>query len=307
MTAYLMTRGTPRRLDYRFLGPTPGTPWWDPVTGWINLTEPEVVVQGAPDGARILVSGIPSGRRDAIGTAIRFTLVIDRVEPDLLPRVVAAGLDPTRRAWLGARLDDSMPSDWVDAVLGGRQPEGEGIDTRLARVLGTLKDTPVPKPGGTGTSWVGARGDPRAESAFLARALRLGGDVPGWAITATLLSTIDGARRAALELGVPVAMLLAENGPDEIIDLGPDPGKASAGVTAGPRNTLRPVITGHGPDRHRGTLRIALVAASVLVALTILGLAAWLTWASGPTAPASPAPPSSPSPSSTPPATPGKG
>ena len=89
MNAYLMTRGTPRRLDYRFLGAAPPERWWAPLGDWLVLEKAEVVVRGSA----VLVSGIPSARRDSVTTVIRYTLVVDDAEPGLLHGLVAAGLD----------------------------------------------------------------------------------------------------------------------------------------------------------------------------------------------------------------------
>ena len=105
--AHLMTRGTPRRLDYRFLGAGPVERWWRPVQDWVVLEQPEVIVCGRS----LLISGIPSVRRDAIGTAIRYTLVVDDVERALARSLAAAGLDRAGRAMLGGLLDAGFPAD----------------------------------------------------------------------------------------------------------------------------------------------------------------------------------------------------
>src|SRR3712207_3987494 len=117
MTAHLMTRGTARRLDYRFLGGGPPRRWWAPLDDLVVLERPTVLVHGGPGHCGVLVSGIPSVRRDVIGTAIRFTIVVDGPDPALLARLVAAGLDARRRVALGARLDDEFPAERVDTAL----------------------------------------------------------------------------------------------------------------------------------------------------------------------------------------------
>src|SRR5687768_10618770 len=120
MTAYLMTRGTARRLDYRFLGDGPEQRWWAPLDDLVVLEQPAVLVCGNGGRSAVLLSGIPSVRRDVIGTAIRFNLAVDDPDPAVLARLVDAGIDPAARATLGARLDDEFPAEFVDAVLGGQ-------------------------------------------------------------------------------------------------------------------------------------------------------------------------------------------
>ncbi|MBV8541016.1 MAG: hypothetical protein JO063_07130 [Pseudonocardiales bacterium] len=198
MAAYLMTRGTPRPLDYRFLGASPPKRWWAPLEDWIELEQAEVVVHGGPTGACILVSGIPSARRDVIGTVIRFTLVVDGADPGLLARLAAAGLDPAARTELGSVLDAQFPTEWVDAALAGTPPADDAVDTRLTRALeATGGDAQTTDPVGSvpASSWVGAPGDERAVSVFLDRVARLGAGADGWAFTTAGLTSVDGARR----------------------------------------------------------------------------------------------------------------
>ncbi len=262
MTAHLMTRGTPRRLDYRFLGTSSPERWWTPLADWIVLEEAAVVVNGGgPAGARVLVSGIPSARRDVIGTAIRFTLVVDGADPGLLARLAAAGLDPEERTKLGSVLDAQFPAEWVDAALDGRPPAGDDVDTRLARALeATGGDAPTSDPvdSDATSSWVWAAGNELAVSAFLDRVAKLGAGTEGWAFTTAALTTVDGALRAAAALDAPVAVLLGEDGPAERVDVG----KAPAG------------------RRRRLTRRALLISVVVLAALVLLGLAARTIWAS---------------------------
>lgn len=223
MTAYLMTRGTPRRLDYRFLGASPPRRWWTPLDEWTVLEDCEVLVHGGPEGAGVLVSGIPSARRDAIRTAIRYTLVVDDPEPALLSWLAAAGLDPAARAGLGLALDAEFPADWVDGALDTAPLQAEVV-TRLDRALERARASirlPVPAAAPrTPRSWVWNAGDPRAVVAFLERAAELGkGKATGWAFTSAALVSADGAGKAAAALRAPVAVLLGPEGPAEPVDL----------------------------------------------------------------------------------------
>lgn len=255
MTAYLMTRGTPRRLDYRFLGASPPQRWWGALGDCIVLERAEVVVRGGDSGTGVLLSGIPSARRDVVGTVIRFTLVVDDPDPALLARLVAHGLDDEARVALGAALDAELPADWVDTTLDGESAPGDDIGTRLARVLATaVDDLPVHDPGDrvAASSWVWAAQDRRAVAAFVDRAAQLGAGAPGWAFTTAALRSVEGVRRAAAMLDEPVAVLLGEGGPAEAVDVG----KVPAGRPAG----RRPV-------------RVILVLVVLLAVATLLGLA----------------------------------
>ena len=112
-------------------------------------------------GRSLLISGIPSVRRDAIGTAIRYTLVVDDVERALARSLAAAGLDRAGRARLGGLLDAGFPADWVDAALGDTAPSDADVAHRLAPALAAFGDDepavahhPVRH-----RSWVGALDD----------------------------------------------------------------------------------------------------------------------------------------------------
>jgi hypothetical protein len=219
--AYLMTRGTPRMKDYAFLGVTPAARWWDRVVPFVIMESAEVVVACHADGVGVLVSGIPSTRRDAVGTPIRYTIVVDdlRDRTSLLRRIVTAGLDPQSRSLLGKRLDTTFGADRIDAIMSGGD-DGEDVPQR---VLDILTDFPVepPEPGrDQAGSWVGAVPDPGARRAFLARVDRLAaGKETGFAFTSQALSTELGAGEAAERLGCPVAILLVDGEVKKLLPL----------------------------------------------------------------------------------------
>jgi hypothetical protein len=248
VTAYLMTRGTPRRLDYAFLGDGPDDRWWAPLDDWVVLERPEVIVRGAPGGSGVLVSGIPSARRDAIGTPIRFTVVLEGAGADveLLIRLAAAGLDPGSRVALGRALDDAFGIDEVDATLAGVGTCAD-VDLRLVRVIRQLTGArPMPS-GGNGrpaesdpsTSWAGSVPDRRAVDDFLDRIAQLARGVPGWAFTTAALTSENGARRAAEGLDGPVAILL-EGGLSGVVNLGKAPDGRPIAATG--RQRVRPAV-----------------------------------------------------------------
>ena len=259
--AHLMTRGTPRRLDYRFLGAGPAQRWWRPVQDWVVLEQPEVIACGRS----LLISGIPSARRDAIGTAIRYTLVVEDVERALAHSLAAAGLHSAGRARLGELLDAGFPAEWVDAALGDTAPSDAEVARRLAPALAAFG---VDEPAAAQhrvrhRSWVGALDDGQAVAAFLDRVTRLAEGEPGWAFTTSAIASVKGAGDAADALGAPVAVLLADGGPPEVVDLG----KAQAGP---PRPGIRTMTTAT-PSRRRWLVPLAVVVllAAILVVVLI--------------------------------------
>jgi hypothetical protein len=286
VTAHLMTRGTPRRLDYRFLGTGPPQRWWGPLQEWVELEEPEVIVLGGAPGTRVLVSGVPSVRKDVIGTTIRYTLVVDDADPVLARNLAAAGLDEAGRARLGSLLDDGFPAEWVDEALAHADPDAVDVAgdvaARIASALETIGKEEPPQRARSKVryrSWVGAVDDEHAVSAFLERVARLASGMSGWAFTTAAIASVDGAGEAAEALAAPVAVLLADGGPDEVVDLGKDP---AGQPTPGAPPTKPPP---------QWTLRLPKVAAAVAVALAVVvGVILVLSTTTTPTQP-TPAPP----------------
>ena len=309
MTAHLMTRGTARKLDYRFIGDSPPQRWWSPLDDVVSLNRPTVVVHGGPHRSGALVSGIPSARRDVIGTPIRFTLVVEDAGPALVARLVNAGLDAQARAELGAELDAVFSSELVDGALRGEAGEVAELATHLERVLTTdeqedeqftFDDAFNPR----GKAWVGSVDAADAVAEFRHWTKHLGRGTPGWAFTTSGLSSVDGARKAVATLGEPAAVLLDDGGPREIVrfdvertvDEGVGPGKAQAGPGAG-RTPMPP-----GRKVLIGALALIVVAVA-----TIMLIASGPAPAPPPQATPTPAAPTSPSTSSSPTAVGGAG
>ena len=144
--AYLLTRGFARGLDYRFLGPEPPVPWWTPLgdRDLVNLERPELIAVGTGTGLGLLLSGIPSERRDVVGTPIRYMLVVDDLgdtESDALlaRRLVLAGLRDSGRQALGRALDAAFDDAVVDEMLAGTRdtaPVGDVTAEVLAKSWG---------------------------------------------------------------------------------------------------------------------------------------------------------------------------
>ena len=225
LKAYLMTRGTSRRLDYNFLGAPPPELWWRPLgdSGLILLEQPEVIAYGNGVELSMLISGVPSQRRDMIGTRIRYTLVVDHLQDDvgLAQRLAATGLSPEGRTRLGRRLDETFDAAKVDGLLSG---SNDGSD--VGELLATMLASPDWSAQVTGSgkeiqgSWAGPVADEDACAAFLARIGALAAGDRGFAFTSHSLTTNRGAKQAIAELPGTNVMLLADSELEGVVRLG---------------------------------------------------------------------------------------
>lgn len=254
--AYLMTRGHPRGLDYRFLGAAPPEPWWTPLRDreLVNLERAELIAHGAGAGLDLLLSGIPSTRRDVIGTPIRYTLVVNELgaaetDAELARRLVLAGLRDVDRQALGRALDAAFDEAAVDEILAGTGSAaqvGDVVAEVLAKGWGTgdaaqpaggpnaapAKTVPAETgpantgPADAGGSWAGPVDHEQARRDFLARVARLAAGGKGFAFTSGTLATETGVRGALAELPGNNVILLSDGELTEVVR----PGKAVATV-----------------------------------------------------------------------------
>ena len=74
---FVQTRGTARATDYAFLGGGPARPWWRTYRDATAFDHPTVLVTSDGERWAAYLSGIPSGRVDAVGSVVRYTLVLD--------------------------------------------------------------------------------------------------------------------------------------------------------------------------------------------------------------------------------------
>ena len=237
--AYLMTRGFPRGLDYRFLGAAPPEPWWTPLRDreLVNLERAELIAHGTGTGLGLLLSGIPSARRDVVGTPIRYTLVVEELgdaETDavLARRLVLAGLQDSGRQALGRAFDAAFDQAVIDEILGGTGDAGQ-VGEVVAEVLAKgwgggdparPADGPDAAQADPGGSWAGPAGHERARRDFLARVAALAGGGRGFAFTSGTLTTEQGVRNALAELSAELpgnnVILLSDGELTEVVRLG---------------------------------------------------------------------------------------
>jgi hypothetical protein len=270
--AFLMTRGVPRKLDYAYLGPAPQTIWWAIVRDrqLVDLNDAEVIAYGDGHALHVLLSGIPSIRRDEVGTRIRYTLIVDGLreeDTDLATRLVWTGLHADDRALLGKRLDERFDSDTVDAMLRGAD-DGATVSGDLAEILREGWGVPAPAVKSSayrGKLWTGAAGDRDAQLAFLSRTAWLAADNIGFAITSGLLASPEGVKAELDRLPGQGAVLLTDSDLDGVVELAKKGRPAPMPVPA-PGPVPVPVLRRPG---------VAVTAGAVLVLL--IALVAWLT------------------------------
>jgi hypothetical protein len=272
--AFVQTRGTARATDYAFLGSAPPERWWRAYRDATAFDHPTVLVTS--DGARwaAYLSGVPSARVDAVGTVVRYTLVLDgpcgAPDGECVAAAVAAWLDDvaTGSGRLSAALDTRFPPGdvqrWLanpvrdvsaDADTGSITAE---VRRRVLAALAALPERPpaADEPG----SWLGAVRAAAARRAFAARVAALVAGLPGRAL---LLNLVGGPDDAAdlLDPASPAAVLVDGSAPTHLTPL-----RAEVEAKKAPAAASR-------PTRRAGVAAVAGIAALPLVA-TVLVLVA---------------------------------
>lgn len=235
-SAFVNTRGRVRHRDYDFLCAAPPEAWWRGYAGHTTFERPTILVESDGERHRMYLSGIPSARRDAVGSTIRYTVVVEDGPDDRGEG--PAGLRPSgARSPEAARADhrslvglvawwlaDQDPADGgrrVSAALDAAFPEpdveqwltgpGDAAEVRR-RLLQAIRSLPPPvreEVPDTPPDWLGGLGAPRARAAFLERVDELVADRPGRAL---VLNLVDSPADVAglLADGRPLAVLAPE-------------------------------------------------------------------------------------------------
>lgn len=223
--AFLNTRGRMRHRDYDFLCGAPPVPWWRGYADHTTFERPTILVESGAGLRRVYLSGIPSDRRDAVGSTIRYTVVLEdgpaggappgRVPPDALVALVAGWLadqDPAAGTrTVSAALDAAFPEADVERWLAAPDPGGRAeVRRRLLDVVGSLpRPAPDRVPPPVPRDWLGGLGWPPARAAFVERVRELAADRPGRAL---VLNLVDAPADLAglLDDGRPLAVLAPE-------------------------------------------------------------------------------------------------
>src|SRR5687768_16205727 len=150
--AWLHTRGRARHRDYRFLGSTPQPAWWREYAGATTFEQPTILVQSNGGRWQAYLSGIPSGRRDAVGSTIRFSVVLagEAGSAEHVLALVACWLADQDRDGAGsvsAVLDAAFPEAVVERLIDLGDAAGGEAAKRVVEALAAL---PAPvAPGGS--------------------------------------------------------------------------------------------------------------------------------------------------------------
>ncbi|HXV94736.1 MAG TPA: hypothetical protein VD813_15640, partial [Pseudonocardia sp.] len=210
------------------LGETPSRPWWRAYADHTTFERPTVLVES--DGERWLafLSGIPSARRDAVGTVIRSTVVLEGEPGDDGPvlALVAGwladhGRDTRGGGPVSAALDAAFAEADVERLVAA--PGRGGHDEVRHRLDGALRSLPRPAVEDTAAApgnWIADSALPNARALFLGRVAELLAGAPGRALMLNLVS--DAADVAALLTASPgpLAVLAVEpDVPPGIVDL----------------------------------------------------------------------------------------
>ncbi|KJY43455.1 hypothetical protein VR41_03250 [Streptomyces sp. NRRL B-1568] len=290
MDGYVMSRSRTRSRDYAFLGAAPPRQWWRSYADVADFEYPTLLVESDAQGWRAYLSGIHSVRTDAVGTTVRFTLVLSGGPADeAAPRVARLAArwlediaEGTPGGAVGSCLDRHFSGEDVDRLLGARDP-GAAAET-LRRLHQALEDVTEP-PSGERTggdaeadledgavvppSWFDAMDNRSSRGRFALWVDELLSGTTGRA----LLLNLAAEPADAAEIGPkeePVAVLTAH--PKATFHGGPVaiPGKSRGLVDAGPARTTRRRFF-HG----KSTGKKVLIAAGGLVVLGGIAAVVW--------------------------------
>ena len=226
MAFYLQTRG--RTNDYAFLGDMPSDHWWTKYREFTAFEDPTILVHSDGPTWKVCLSGIPSSRKDRVGTTIRYTLVLEGSQSEerscsaayesvatWLSDVANAGSQNT----LQRELDSEFPEEFVEQTIirHDSKPFGGDIANKIEKaLLGLLKrpnaieKEPSISPNNEEAghlSWVGALEKPRPRKIFLKRVQGLLNGQVGRALIMNLVESVDEARTIVYQ-GLPAVVLI---------------------------------------------------------------------------------------------------
>lgn len=252
MLIFVQTRGEARAADYGFLGVEPDEPWWRTYREHTSFELPTLLLHSSGQAWRAFCSGIRSVRRDAVGTTVRFTVVL---EGDCADDDGCATALVFLHCWLadvttgsrcvGTALDEAFPGPDVERLLTCRSEE-DGAEARR-RTLGALRALPAPEeetggpdepaepergeltepadldqheqpdeagePADLPQCWVGRLGAPHLPAALLRQSAELLSGVPGRALVLNLVGSRADAE-ALVEDDTVLAVLVDDGGGD---------------------------------------------------------------------------------------------
>jgi hypothetical protein len=285
MATYIQTRG--HGADYTFLGDSPVSQWWRDYRTVTAFEDPTILIERDGNSWRCLVSGIPSTRRDRVGSVIRYTVVLDGVcggaqDSGLAKRLVEVAADATIHqpvlAVLTSVLDEHFPKDFIEDCF-ARRDDAAAAEPVRQRLEAALLALPPVKPASSmpstaPESWLGALPNEAARKEFVRRAHAIiDGSASGRACVLNLIDSADDAS-SLLAKGTPLAML-ATVGQEHF---------GSLLVPLVEKKKLATAAT-NGPTSRAYRLKIALIAGLTLL---VAAFGIWFATLTQPLRPGSP-------------------
>ena len=290
---YVQTRG--KNTDYAFLGGAPSKLWWLDFRDATSFEQPTIIVRGDGSEWGCFVSGIQSGRRDRVGTIIRYSLVLEgKCDKEGKNSALALNLlaDVRNGQRVQAELDSVFDEDSVEDFLSKR-----GANPKVGELakcaLQNLAHSELIKPSTKAESWAGSSTSSSAQSEFLARSTELfRGERAGVAAARlNLLGTVGEVQKLLEQQETSLAVLIKEDAPgtlgDEVVSIQVNSiqvkKKASQTKpqTSAPSQDIRPTIppqaSSHVTDSQQMAWKV-LVAIVVVVAVLLA-----ITWPTDPT------------------------
>jgi len=230
---YLQTRS--RTDDYRFVGPQPSSGWWSAFSE-TKLERPSlIVISRKGKDWKCLLSGIPSVRRDRVGTVIRYTLVIEGNSTGGTGAETFIGrwLDDLARNFvdgtLQSVLDEQFDEETVERIT-AIEAAGEDAVEEVSRLLSIVSErlaelagsAVTHSPSSTPQNWLGSTSSSTAIAALRARIRELlAGHQVGCAGVLNLVSSPDEVRAIAEREGSAAVLTLDRQKTmgDRIIDV----------------------------------------------------------------------------------------
>ncbi|WP_034267832.1 hypothetical protein [Actinospica robiniae] len=223
-------------MDYAFLVRRPKDQWWDRLAdASVIFTDGlEVAVKGAGDGCEVMICGVPSKRRDAVGTAIRYTLLLELgiADSSLAAPLVRCALGDASRADLGAGLDELFDAETVDRILSAQTAGDEVLLDRAGEAVAEIvnraaaAESNTARGGVPGSPWAGSAEDETSVDAFLGYVAEVAHGGKGLAFTSHAVQSLDRARQVAQQFGPDLVLLVADAPFEGIKPLGKAEGSA---------------------------------------------------------------------------------
>lgn len=169
MRVYIQTRG--KTVDYSFLGKAPIEHWWLHFRDATSFEKPTLILQADKKTWKCFLSGIPSNRKDRVGTTIRYTLVLEgdckeftNDEDKIISPLVISWLKDASTELTGTTikniLDSALTEDIVEHFFKSRTDNSIILEVEdiLKNKLNSLKESDIKSNASryVDESWIGS-------------------------------------------------------------------------------------------------------------------------------------------------------